>query len=524
MAKVKVTSKSPVTGREYPLQDARNVEWFSHYGPDGAGYGYMTFNLFRPSGRDYQDIGYGYIIEVTKGPWKTLFHGQITKITEKAGEGGALTVWVLGFVHLLSSDAYNWVYCDTRLSAWVGDEEPSGNFRPDVFEWQVSDDILRIKPRTNVEYTGVEYTGLVYAFQFGETLARLKATYALSIPEDWAALGGGLTLALIDSNGSVLWYADENGSGSIDVVVSAGATWVEARLYFTGDGRHERGTDDVFGALTGIKVYSVNTRTLDAGVIARDIAAYMYREGLGLSLNTALVQSTGLALEPSVFVDDQSPLDVLTWCCQFGDARGVPVAFGVTFDNTRRLFLEPYNLTDVRYVVKSSRGQSIERTGDWSDSTQKVYGVMRTQDSGVVRTDDLEATSVINRLGGYYRRGPVNLEGVASADQLAMMMQLYLSEKMNPATSGSYTIKGGVYTPEMRFIPAEEVVPGGLVQVQEWRANEATFTENDYRDQKTTFVLAGVRVDLEAGEVELIPNEASDVFARQMAIIQQLRG
>ncbi len=523
MAKVKVTSKSPVTGREYILQDARNVEWFSHYGPDGSGYGYMTFNLHRPAGRDYPDIGYGYEVRVTKGPWRTVFHGQITKIAEKVDRGGVFTVWVLGFVHLMSSDTFNRVYCDTRLSAWVGDEEPSGNFRPDLFQWQVSEDAIIIEPRSNVEYTGTEYTSLAYAFQFGEGLARIKADYALSIPSDWAVLGGGLMLALVDSTGAVLWSSSTHGSGSVDIVLSSSPMWVELRLYFTGDGRHERGTNDVFGAFSGVKVYSVNVPRLDAAVIARDITAYMHRAGLGLSLSTALIQSTGLALEPSVFVDDRSPLDVLTWCCQFGNAAGVPVAFGVTFDETRRLFLEPYNLTDIRYVVKPNRGENVERTGDWSESAQKVYGVVRTEGAGVVRTSDLEAPSVINRLGGYYRRGSVGLDGIASAEQLSILMQLYLRERMHPETSGSYTVKGGVYTPEMRFVPVDEIVPGGLVQVQEWRSNEAGFSEDDYRDRKTTFTLAGVRVDLEAEEAELIPNEASDVFARQMAIIQQLR-
>ena len=86
------------------------------------------------------------------------------------------------------------------------------------------------------------------------------------------------------------------------------------------------------------------------------------------------------------------------------------------------------------------------------------------------------------------------------------------------------SVRGNVYKPDGRAVPFDEVLPtGGLVQIQEWRALEATLSAKDYRDRKTTFPLAGVRVDEDNGTVELIPRTMSDAFARQMALIEQLQ-
>ena len=249
----------------------------------------------------------------------------------------------------------------------------------------------------------------------------------------------------------------------------------------------------------------------------------MYRSGAGLSNATELIQSLGIALEPSVFVDDKRILDIFTWICQFGNSAGIPVAFGVTFDNTKRIFVEPWDITSLRYAVTPSRVLSMERTGDWSESAQKVYGVINTADGGVLRTSDLSATDVIAKLGGSYRREPVSLTGVASLSEINYLTQIYLSERKYPASSGSYSVKRGVHTPGGREVPVEEIVPGGLVQVREWRAREATPNPNDYRDNTTTFMLVGVRVNLETNEAELSPSESSDSFARAMAIINELQ-
>jgi len=344
----------------------------------------------------------------------------------------------------------------------------------------------------------------------------------VSIATDWAAAGGSLTLAVLASDGTTLWSSSTDGTGSIDVAVTGGVTGLEMRLYLTAAGQHTRQTEDVYGQLSNIRVYSTLVSILDAAVVAKDLVAFLYRNGTGLSASTELVQDIGIPLEPSVFVDDRSPLDILAWCSQFGNWAGVPVSYGVAFDDTKRLFLEPWNVTSIRYVIKLDRVKT-ERTGDWSDSAQKIYGVVKTEDSGVLRTTDVEAADVISKLGGHYRRESIGLDGVGSLSELSYLVQLRLAERKKPKASGSYSVKGVIHAPSGREVPVEELVPGGLVQIQEWRAHEATLTPNDYRDQTTTFMLVGVKVNLETGEAELSPSEGSDSFTRAMAIIQSLK-
>jgi len=58
--------------------------------------------------------------------------------------------------------------------------------------------------------------------------------------------------------------------------------------------------------------------------------------------------------------------------------------------------------------------------------------------------------------------------------------------------------------------------------VREWRAIESTLIPDDARDSITTFLLAGVRVDEDAGTVELIPRTSGSAFSRYMALLSEL--
>ena len=522
---ITLTTLSPVTEQEYRIADATGIEWFLGYGSDGAGYGYLSFILHRRSGYDYPDIGHGYEVRVTKGPWKTLFHGQITKITETSGDTESITVWCLGFIHLLGADTYNWVYCDTRMSSWTADETPSGYFRPDYFEWSTSDGVITIKPRNKIYFDefGYEYTAIRYSFDFGESLSRIKLTYQISTPADWLAFGGRLRFDIVDSLGTTLLSESREQTASVDYKISSSATWVELRLYMTSAGTNDNPDGDVFVKIAGLKTYSTFVSVLDAAVIAKDLVSFMYRSGKGLNSSTDLIQSPGVPIEPAAFVSDMRVIDILAWCCQFGNSAGIPIAFGVSFDDTRRLFIEPWDITSIRYVVAQDKVTGIERTGDWSESAQTIYGVTNTDDGGVIRTSDMANADVITKLGGYYRREAVALSGISSYAELGYLTQLYLSERAYPQSSGSYNVKRSISTPGGLEVPIDEIVPGGLVQVREWRAREAALDLNDYRDNATTFMLVGVRVNLDAGEAELSPSESSDSFARAMAIINELR-
>jgi len=117
----------------------------------------------------------------------------------------------------------------------------------------------------------------------------------------------------------------------------------------------------------------------------------------------------------------------------------------------------------------------------------------------------------------------VQISGTTDVEQVEGAIDLWLAEHGRPGTAGSFQVRSGVYTPAGRFVAVDELKPGDLVQIKEWRAREATMDPNDWRDGTTTFPLAGIKVDEDSRTAELIPRVTSDAFARQIAIIQSLQ-
>lgn len=512
-----IITKSPITGQEYRLSDDGGRQWFAHYSAEGSGFGYLTWRCRRRVGFDYPDLGQGFPVVMRKGPFRVLFSGQIVRVFERSGPGGdEIEVWALGWVHTTNADTFNRIYCDTRWTRWRSAETPSGSFRPDFFDWDTSSR-LYFKPRRGVDFSANDYTYLRYTFPFSEVATRFTAGYDLALPGSWPG-----KLEIRDSNGAVLWSGTATASGTIDVTTTGAPTYFEARFYTTAAGENTAEDDTVYGKLTNVKAYSVDVVTLDGKIVADDVAEFLSGAGHGLSESVRRIEAPGRALEPCAFDTDMTPAQVLAWCVQFGDSDGNPLAWGVTMDDRRRLFLETVDVTTVRYVVRPRRAD-LERGGDWGESAQKVYGVYTDGDGEVQRTADRVSQDVIDDLGGYFRRAALQISGTTEEARVLEAVDLWLGENDRPQASGSFTARGGVWTPAGLFVPFDEIAPGGLVQVQEWRAREATLTANDYRDQRTTFPLAGVRVDEEAHTVEMIPRTTSDAFARQMAIIQELR-
>jgi len=213
--------------------------------------------------------------------------------------------------------------------------------------------------------------------------------------------------------------------------------------------------------------------------------------------------------------------DVLTWCCQFGDADGIPVVWGVTFDEHAQLFLETIDRLTVGYVVPPGRAD-IARGGDWGETAQVVYGIYTDADGVTERTADRTDQDAVDRLGGHYRRAGLQIAGMTDSALVATALDLWLAENARPGNVGSFVVRGGVLKPAGVWVPFDEVVPGTLVQVREWRAIESTLIPDDARDSLTTFLLAGVRIDEDAGTVELIPRTSGSAFARYMARITEL--
>lgn len=523
-----IVTTNPKSDQQYRLRDARPPQWFSQYTTEGAGFGYMSFTLARKTGRNYPDIGHGFPITVRKGPFRVVFDGQITKIAERSGPTSQeIEVWCLGWIHTGSADIYNHIYTDNRLTQWFTSEDPSGSYTPQKFNVESSDGTITIKPRrgtapgTSTFMTNGDYVRIRYTFPFGEVWRRLTFSFDLALPSSFPA-----KFVIADSTGVMPfeWSATQSGSFALNTAVDS--EWIEFRFIMTQSVDVTAVDGTVYLELSNIVLISENNvEEVTADLVLSDIVTNVLSlDGHGLSDRLDAIETPGFDLVPSAFDTDMSPTEIINWCVQFGDGSGNPWVWGVLFDDRRRVFLRELDRTTVRYIVKADRA-SLEREGDWSESAQKVYGVYQNVNDTTTRTADVSDSAAIADLGGYYRRVRIDLNGIRSSTLANAMLNLWLAENSRPSGAGTYIVQGGVYTPEGRFVPVEELVPGGLVQVQEWRAIEATLGgSTDYRDNVTTFELAGVKIDAANHTAELIPRQSSDAFARNMAIIAQLQG
>lgn len=515
--KIQLYTTAPVTGQEYRINDASGLQWFSHYGPDGSGFGYMSFRVKRRVGFNYADIGHAYRVRIYKGPWRCLFDGQLTRLSERiTPDGGEIECWCLGWIHTANADTFNRVYRDNRYNQWFTSETPDDHFQPQKFSVETSSYLL-LKPRQgslqddDFVLDG-DYTYLRYVFSFGESAVHLTADYKVELPGSFPAK------AQIWAGDVLLWECAATASGALDLLATNGAATFEIRFVITADGDVSAEDDTVYALFWNVAVSSTSISVLDQKVIADDIVQVL--QAHGLSADTQHITPTGFNLAQAVFETDQTPADVLTWACEFGDANGNPLAWGVMFDDQRTLFLEAMNLSSVGYVLDPVRAESIERIGDWAESAQIIYGVFTTPEGQVYRTADYGASQIIDRLGGYYRRQAVNL-GTLPSNLVASLLTTYLNEKATPQTTGSYIVRQA-WTGEGRPIPFDEFIPGKLAQIREFRALEAEGDAADFRDKTTTFMVYGLTVSHDDGTVELMADTQSSDFQRQMAVIEHL--
>lgn len=507
-------------GRARRLARAMHRRWSGHYGPDGSGFGYLMFSLDRRLGFDYRDIGFGYRVQLRKYLDTMLFDGQIRKIVENQADPDRIDVTALGWNVLFGDDVLNWVFCDTRLMLWQGSETASGSFRPDKFDYDLQDQI-QFKPRRGVDYDANDYARVRYTFQFGEVAERIKFDWDVALPGSWPG-----KLEVRDSDGNVLWSKTTTDSGTGQNLTTSGSpTYFEVRFYVTAAGENTAADGTVYGTLTNVKVYGVEDAILDGGVIAKKVLSGVLTQAYhGLSSSDSQIESPGLVLEPAAFDADMTLEQIMKWLCQFGDSDGNPLAWGVEMNDLKRMFLETVDLTSVRYVVQRDSALQAQVAGDMQQSWQKVYGAYTDAGGAVQRTSDLTDANAIEDLGGYARRRALQVEGTTDEAKVLEAVDLFLAENARPQVTSSFTVKGDIYTPVLASVPFDEVQAGGMIQVREFRAREATLTPNDFRDLWTTFRLVGVEVDEDAHSVRLIPAGDRASFERYMALLAQMGG
>lgn len=520
-------STKDYAGLQYTISDCYNVRYSNHYGPEGGGFGFLSFSLKRRYGVNYTDIGFGYRVTLVKGMKIFLFYGFITKIEETNAD--EFTVYALGANSLTSFDIVNFIMADNRVNRWVTACNPRGSYRPDKFdhslswtevinegtddETQVSYNGLEIKPRRGVEYSVEDYYYIRYRFEFGEVARRLTGLYKVALPNNWPG-----KIKILDGSANVLWSADVSGNGVLNVDLDSlvSDSFVEIRFEVTTAGLNTSEDGTVYFRLWDTKVASVDS-AIDASSVAKIVAAHMAAH-YGFSNDTSLIHTIGFEIPQAAYDADKPLNEIMNEACSYGGPGLEPLAWGTSFDDNPRMYLEVQDLSTVGYVVEQA--ESISVSGDWAESYQKAYGKYTDIYGQDKRTATFSALPQISALGGLYRKQIVDLKEVTPS-QAEQVVMLALQENREPKITTDFSIKDSVQLTTGGNVPVSEIRAGRIVQVPQMRAKEASILE-DKRKGFNSFMLIMVEVDLDSNECTLTPADSISSFELYMEKLQRL--
>lgn len=479
----------------HPLAYGRS--WSSFYGAEGGGFGSLTWKEDRAIGHDYNDVGFLFPVVLRKGLCNVLFDGVIVQIQEnKSASGDTITCTAVGWGAFFSFDRYNKVYKDARPGEWKGYSRGHSTYVPDKFDIDTQSR-LYIRPRKGVDFLANEYSYLRYVMPFDRHVSRVRLHWDLALPYSWPG-----RLELRDSTG-VLFYRTATGSGDSTVLAGADADYMDMRFYVTAAGENTAGQDTVYGKLEGAVVIGEAMENISAQDVANDLVDFL--AGRGISSSHTRVEDPGTHLPSSVvFAEDWTPKEILNWVCQFGGSNGTLLAWGVTTDTQRKIYLETQDLSTIRWMIE---GGSIEASAqaDATQSAQKMYAVYRDQDNQVQRTADVLAQMQIDELGGNFIRAALRVDGSLDSKSVDNVLAMELDQAKNPKAQTSFSVTGQVLGPGGKAKAADEVKAGGVVAVKDFRSRETQLASGDARTQWTSFQLVGVEYDEESRTVRMTP-------------------
>lgn len=200
---------------QFIVVDAKGLQWSTHYGENGGGFGYLRFSLPREIGSSYLDIEYGYRVILRKYLSTTLFDGQIRSIEEVSSpDGDAINITCLGWPIVAEDDEILRAFCDKRLNEWMMDSEiPLDEFRPDLYSFGTNGLGLFAHPCNNDEILAEQFTETIYDFFPDEVAERVKCDFS-------AVLGAGIafdgTISTVDDVAGTVVYANDAGEGNVE--------------------------------------------------------------------------------------------------------------------------------------------------------------------------------------------------------------------------------------------------------------------------------------------------------------------
>lgn len=507
----------------------------------------LGFVLDRSSSLDWPDVGYGYEVILRKG-LTALWAGRIRHI-----EQDVETIGITALGNWIYLDDYPYVgggatpgtrgrlWCDTRYGRWVPvTSEETADYSPEKYQMD-NQNRLYLAPRKNENFgtTGNNEAGSYKYICRYDTVKRVTFNYDFVDPNNWQFRL--LSMNADRTNINVEWSLAATAAGAADVTLATDRARLEVMLHYEAADAVYTGETGVgcYGKITNLHVYGTADITPTVTDVGIDIVAQV-QAGTPIENDVTQIETIALTLEPLFYEQGEMCHEALKDAAYFGDANNQAIAWGVE-SGAARMFVRAPDRDSVRYVVPPQQASNLSAKGQtdryYASAATGQYideeGEMQFTDTyyahltnaGVVANTTSTGDDLASEVFNVTKERIVPFGRVSSTLATAYIKR-YVIKHGRPYIQSSFEVIGQVQDLHRggAWIEPCEMEMGYLVQIPHFRAVEAEGASgSDLREWDTTFLLAGIRYDVEQGIATLIPEGAADDLARIMEFVRRFR-
>jgi len=253
-------------------------------------------------------------------------------------------------------------------------------------------------------------------------------------------------------------------------------------------------------------------------MLAKYVADILSVAGHGLDSSYNGIAAITKEVEPMVF-EFEPPDKALKSVVLARDSSDQLLAWGIEFNDLRRIFLEVQDLDTIKYKIPAKRGQ-VSVSGSVQKSIQQLRVIYKNKVGDQVYTDWIADSDAY--FEGSFRRKSVRIDNVDTDTEATEYGTLLLDESKKAKRSQSISIsEGEIFTNDMVPVRIEDIQAGSLVMIEESRSGEAD-SATDARNNWTTEMIVAVEIDYGNKKAKLIPASSESDFAHYMRELERL--
>ena len=482
-----------------------------------GGFGTLSFEVNRIITREWREFRHFLFIKVYL-QLDVVWEGRIENVSRQLQQQGEIiTINAYGFMRNLYDDIYNWIWADTRWTAWsqLHNIEYYGSLHiPESFGYNETSR-LRVIVKRGENYPLYRWGGYLYDMPFGAKVRRIKGNWALTIAT------GTWRIAIVDkvNGGTTYWEQTEAGSGTFDVNTTAtypnGVRFILQAM--AANGIYDSDTETTYGQLTDLTVFSTT-----GTVYADDIIKHALTNKCSqISSDQSNVDSPGKTLSPAILEEDRVVYDTIKFCEQFDDSTndGYQWYFAVWED--RKPYFKKKISNELDYFL-NIRDCQIKTTREGQDMWNSVFVSYIDNDGKRAETSTNTDTDSID----YYeltRNKGIPLGTNMSSATAQRVRDIFLETHKEPIQKSSLTTQGPVYRLDGRQIPLAKVRAGKSILMRGLgdKLDQNTFEHN--LDNKQIFYIMRTSYNYDNNTLEIFPDNPLPTIETILARQRKLR-